>query len=702
MSELDEPTALRRVAELVARATPAAEIFSLVSAQASWLLGGQAVTLTRFDGPGELIVEASTAGPAQVGERIVFAPGTLPDRVRTSAAVVRVDDCRRERDATMARTWGIAAAVSAPVVVAGRVWGMVTATADAGPLPAGTEERLEQFTQLAAAAVGNSQARAELQALADEQAAVRRVTELCARGASEAEVLHTVASEGSRLSGVGFAAVLRYEAGGVTQVLAVGGAPDGVVTRSREPSTEAVARQVWRTGRAARVDDLAGVGGRPVASGAGRLASLAVPVLCEGRLWGALIVVSRARPLPRDIEGHLADLADVVGTAISATEARRQLRALADEHAALRRVAELVARGAAPDEVFVTVADEASALLGDHAVALMLYDDAGARVVATRNCPAPVGFDVPFSAGTAVDRMTRTGRPVRVETYANTPLADATRALGISSTAAVPIAIEGHIRAALVASTAGPPLPEGTEARLAQFAELAAVAIANAETKAKLTASRARVVATADETRRRLQRDVHDGAQQRLVHAIIALKLARDAVPAGSPAAELVAEALANAERASKELRDVVHGILPASLTRQGLHAGLMALVDDLALPVDARISVPRLPPATETTAYFVVAEALTNVVKHARAERATLHVHLEGATLVLEIRDDGLGGADPAHGSGLAGLFDRVEAAEGRLTITSPVGIGTRVRVELPGVVDRAAAPGADAVATP
>src|SRR5664279_1358479 len=143
--------------------------------------------------------------------------------------------------------------------------------------------------------------------------------------------------------------------------------------------------------------------------------------------------------------------------------------------------------------------------------------------------------------------------------------------MGVAAGVAVPVTVEGRLWGALTASTAGPTLPVGSEARLTPFAELVAAAIANAENKTKLTASRARVVATADETRRRLQRDVHDGAQQRLVHTIIALKLARDAVPADSPASELVAEALANAERASRELRDVVHGILPASLTHQGL-----------------------------------------------------------------------------------------------------------------------------------
>ena len=290
-----------------------------------------------------------------------------------------------------------------------------------------------------------------------------------------------------------------------------------------------------------------------------------------------------------------------------------------------------MARGTASDEVFVAVTNEASALFGDLPVALMLYDDTGAVVVATCHCPAPVGLHVPFSAGTAVDRLYRTGRPAHVDTYEGTPMAGIAREAGIASTTAVPITVEGRVRATLVSSNTLPATRDAVEARLTQFAELAAVAIANAETRAKLTASRARVVATADETRRRLQRDVHDGAQQRLVHTIIALKLARDALATGSSATDLVDEALANAERANAELRDLVHGILPGSLTRGGLRAGIESLVADIAVPVDVGVTAPRLPAATETTAYFVVAEALTNVVKHAGARRARVQVDLDG-----------------------------------------------------------------------
>jgi signal transduction histidine kinase len=685
----EERAALLRVAELVARDASPAEVFATVVTEASRLLRGQAMTLSQFEGAGELVVVASRYGPAPVGDRVVFEDGTLPDRVLRCAAVVRVDDYAEERDAALARSYGLGAAVSAPVTVSDAVWGMLTATSPSQPLPPGTEDRLAQFAQLIAVAVGNSQARTEFATLADEQAALRRIAELSARGMSADDVLQAVAVEGSRLSGVDFTTVLRYEADGSTEIVAVDGAPAGVVVGMRASAAgDGAVQQLWRTGRAARVDNLAGVAGRwpQIAHRAAFTASVAAPILLQGALWGALVVVSRDHPLRRGIEDHLVRFADQVGIAISAVDARLRLRALADEQAALRRVAELVARGAAADEVFVAISDEASALLGELPVALMLYEDGGAVVVATCNCPAPVGLHVPFSAGTAIDRMYRTGQPAHMDTYEDTPLADISREVGITSTTAVPIIVEGRVRAALVSSNVGATTRTAVEARLAQFAELARVAIANAETQAKLTASRARVVATADETRRRLQRDVHDGAQQRLVHAVIALKMARNTVEVDSAASGYVEEALTNVERASSELRDIVHGILPRSLTHGGLRIGLESLVGGVTLPVDVRVTTPpRLPAAVETTAYFIVAESLTNAVKHSQARTVSVSVDLDGDTLVIEIRDDGVGGADATRGTGLTGLLDRVDAANGSLTIISAPGEGTAVHAELP-----------------
>ena len=420
----------------------------------------------------------------------------------------------------------------------------------------------------------------------------------------------------------------------------------------------------------------------------GIASSVGVPIVVDGRVWGISFAVSlRPEPFAADTESRIAGFTELVATALANAQARAELHRLADEQTALRRVAELVARGAALDEVFTAVAVEACALLGGAAAALLRFDDDAAVAVAVCNSPAPLGLRIPVHAGTGTGDVLRTGRPTRVDAFAGSALGDMARELGVTAGVAVPVVLEGRVWGALSTSSSGPPIPSGTEDRLAPFAELAGVAIANAENKAKLTASRARVVTTADETRRRLQRDVHDSAQQRLVHTVITLKLARNAIIAVPGAVELIDEALRNAERASSELRDVVRGILPAALTRGGLRAGLESLVDDLPLPVDVRVDAPRLPVHIETTAYFIVAEALTNVTKHARATGATVEVDLRADTLAIDVRDDGVGvgGADPARGTGLIGLLDRVEAADGTLTVTSPASRGTTVHAELP-----------------
>jgi signal transduction histidine kinase len=229
------------------------------------------------------------------------------------------------------------------------------------------------------------------------------------------------------------------------------------------------------------------------------------------------------------------------------------------------------------------------------------------------------------------------------------------------------------------------PLPPDTEARLASFTELVATAIANADARTEVAASRARLVAATDDERRQVVRDLHDGAQQRVVHTIITLKLAcgaleqdEEAVPA------LVHEALDNAERANVELRELAHGILPTVLTRGGLRAGVDALASRTPVPVEVDVSVGRLPIAVEATAYFVVAEALTNVAKHARAGRAEVMARIEDGALAVEVRDDGVGGARP-DGSGLLGLADRLAALDGRLGVESPADGGTLVSAAIP-----------------
>jgi signal transduction histidine kinase len=245
----------------------------------------------------------------------------------------------------------------------------------------------------------------------------------------------------------------------------------------------------------------------------------------------------------------------------------------------------------------------------------------------------------------------RTGRPSRVDDFSNAtgPLADYTRDAGIGSSVASPIVVDGRLWGAVVAATrSDEPMPPTTEARIGQFTELVATAIANVQARSELAASRARIVAAEDEERRRVVRDLHDGAQQRLVHTVVTLKLAQRAYEQGEEnAAELVAEALEQAEHATEELQELAHGILPAVLIRGGLGAGVESLASRMAVPVDTEVSVGRLPAAVEATAYFVVAECLTNVAKHARAaEHAAVAARIDKGTLRVEVRDDGVGGA--------------------------------------------------------
>jgi signal transduction histidine kinase len=229
------------------------------------------------------------------------------------------------------------------------------------------------------------------------------------------------------------------------------------------------------------------------------------------------------------------------------------------------------------------------------------------------------------------------------------------------------------------------PLPADTEARLASFTELVATAIANTQARTELAASRARIVAATDEERRRVVRDLHDGAQQRLVHTVITLKLARRALQKDAERAEaLLAEALEQAESATLELRELAHGILPEVLSRGGLRAGVDALAARMPVPVDNAVAVGRLPDAVEATAYFVVAEALTNVAKHARAEHAAVTARIEDGALAVRVRDDGVGGAKPG-GSGLVGLADRLAVLDGRLRVESVAGGGTLVTADIP-----------------
>jgi PAS domain S-box-containing protein len=373
---------------------------------------------------------------------------------------------------------------------------------------------------------------------------------------------------------------------------------------------------------------------------------------------------------------------------------RDELRMHAEDEAALRRVATLVARGASPTDVLDAVAAEVSGLLDTDITGLMRYEpDGAATILAVRSALAPptfAGTRVPSEGDSATATMLRAGLPVRLEDdvdAAGSAVIRAVRKMGFCSGVAAPIRVEGRLWGGVFAAWTEdePPLADA-DSRMAEFTELVATAIANAESRGELAASRARVVAASAEERRRVVRDLHDGAQQRLVHAVITLKLALRALGTGDSHAEgFVTEALDHTEQANFELRELVHGILPGVLTSGGLRAGVEELVSRASLPVAVDVSATRFPPAVEATAYFVVSEALTNAVKHSGAHGAQVAARVDNGALRVEVRDDGVGGADPRRGSGLTGLQDRVEALGGTIEITSPAGRGTSLVAEVP-----------------
>jgi signal transduction histidine kinase len=371
------------------------------------------------------------------------------------------------------------------------------------------------------------------------------------------------------------------------------------------------------------------------------------------------------------------------------------LEELVREHAALRRVAELVAREPSRAEVFAVVTREAGELLGAQRTTLLRVESPEWAVVeagwsGSAAPPIPAGHRGAIDGRGILGRMLQVAAPVRIEDFDEVggEVAKLMRELGIRSAAAGPIILRGRVWGALSANwPASVPMPAGAEDRVAAFAELVAQAIENAEARDELAASRARLVQAADEARRRIERDLHDGAQQRLVAAALELTLLERRIERDPDGARsLLGRVREQLDVGLAELRDLARGIHPAVLTERGLEAALDALVRRAPMAVELRAAVPeRVDAAIEAAAYFLVSEALTNVAKYAQADAVSVEVAAAGDVLVVTISDDGVGGADPERGSGLRGLVDRVSAIGGRLDVSSPPGEGTRLRAHLP-----------------
>jgi PAS domain S-box-containing protein len=378
-----------------------------------------------------------------------------------------------------------------------------------------------------------------------------------------------------------------------------------------------------------------------------------------------------------------------------AKQSETELRSLLAEQAALQRVATLVARGDEHAEVVAAVAEEVGKLLSAEAAGVVRYEPSGrGTVVSTWSrsgvAPVPVGAAVELGAGTAIGRVYGTGKPGRTTGFdgAGGSLEQTLIELGYQSSLAAPIYVEGRLWGALaVADVRDEPLAEGAEQRLVRFAELAAQALANADAREQLTASRARLVEASDAERRRLERNLHDGAQQRLQALMLTMRLAQARLAEDPKEAHGLLDSAADELTAAlAELRELARGIHPAMLSERGLATALQSVVRRAPLPVELR-AVPdeRLPESVEVAAYYLVSEALVNVAKYAQASVATVAVSRIDNRAVVEVADDGIGGVDLARGSGLRGLADRIGALGGALEVDSPRGVGTTVRATIP-----------------
>ena len=544
----------------------------------------------------------------------------------------------------------------------------------------------------------------DLRVLAEEQAALRRVATLVARGAAPEEVFAAVAEEAGQLLPVDSASMCRYESDGTLTFVAQWGS---VAAHFPVGSRWAIGGHnlgtlVFETGRPAQIDGYAGSSSGPLGAGVretGLRWAAGTPVIVEGRLWGLIAAGSTVeQPMPPDTEARLVSFTELVATAIANAQSRAALSRLAAEQTAVATlVATLVARGVPPEEVFAAVTAEAGQLLGAQLAGMGRYEsDQAVTVLAAwaaegEDHPLVPG-PWPLEGGDLASAVFQTGRPVRIDDYRGVPgriAAFVRDELGVGSSVASPILVEGRLWGVLYfhSKLAREPFAPDTESRLTGFTELVATAIANAENLAALAASRARVVTAADEARRRIERDLRDGIQQQLVSLMLDLRTVQASVPAGfgeldgklSPIAERLAGV-------SNQVRAISRGVHPAILSSSGLEAALRSLARRSVLPVELHLRAGRrLPEQVEVAAYYAVSEALTNAAKHAHASAVYVELDTPGPVLQLAIRDDGVGGADPAHGSGLVGLSDRIEALGGTLKVSSPAGSGTTLLIEIP-----------------
>jgi signal transduction histidine kinase len=542
----------------------------------------------------------------------------------------------------------------------------------------------------------------DLRTLVAEQAALNRVAVTVATETAAERVFDVVTEEVARVLGADAANLVRFSPSRDEGVIVGKWSEPGV--QIPDAGTMVVLEdggaltRVARTGAPARLATNdpavpAELHERLIALGVTSL--VAAPIVVSGDIWGAVVVsLTGDRRFPANAEERLGQFASLVAVALANTQAREELATLADEQAALSRVAVAVATEEDPERLFNAVSEEIGRLFGARSAATVRFvDDADEAVIVgvwvrDGRYDAPLGVPLPFQGG-AITRVAKTGRAARIDLEHEPPdVQEHMVRSGVSSGVAAPIVVSGRLWGSTSISLhESERFPPDAEARLEKFTNLVAVALANAEAREELTASRARIVQAGDAERRRLERNLHDGAQQRFVSLALGLRLAQSQLAADPvAAADLLSQASEELALGLEELRELARGIHPAVLTDRGLAAAVEALATRATLPVELNgLPSERLPEPIEAAAYYVVSESLTNVAKYASASRANVDLARDNGLLVVEVSDDGVGGADPGKGSGLRGLTDRVEALGGHLHVSSETGLGTTVRAELP-----------------
>jgi signal transduction histidine kinase len=702
----DEQAALRRVATLVAVGAPSSDVFAAVAQEVAQVIGVPMVGVYRCDSDGSAITVIATC----CDRPHVLRPGTrwpldgpsMIARVLETRRPARVEDYADLPGALAAgaRASGLERCAGAPILVEGRVWGVMGIASPDAPLPDGVEERLAAFTDLLASVIANTQSREELTRLVQEQMALRRMATLVAGGATPTRVFEAVIAEVGRLVPTDAAALSRYESDGMLTTVGGWSRSDGYqpIGRRHRYGRGTLAHVIGETRRPERIESYAEASG-PVGDFARELgwrSSVGAPIMVEGRLWGIVGVASKTEvPLPRGTEQRLAEFTELVATAIANAESREELTRLANEQAALRRVATLVARAVPPAEIFEAVAAEVGQLLGADLALLHRYDADGTTTALAAygagDPPVPLGTRWMPDIASASVSVLRAGRSTTLDCYEGAAGAwpRFAAAQGYRFAVAAPIGVEGRVWGVTLAAWKRKDAfwAVDAERRIAAFADLVATGIANADGRAELDVSRARILATADATRRRIERDLHDGAQQQLVALALELRGAQAAVPPElAEHRDQLTRVVRGLTGVLDRLREIALGIHPPGLAEGGLGPALKTLTRGSPIPVTLDVrSEGRLPEPVEVAAYYVVSEALTNAVKYAHA--SVVHVSLEASDRLVRVAvgDDGVGGADPRRGSGLLGLKDRAEAIGGTLCLRSSRGAGTSLTVELP-----------------